>query len=386
MHGGNGGNRAVRARGEGRGEGQRGTVVTYGGRLLPPDGHERATHAAVARHVADVLGFDFGGEHDGRRVPGSARYVVPSETLTTEEALALDVRTHADLFGGVVPHPFVGTKTITHPLLDDAETAPAGWSQAFPAAVAGDVLAGYSAFGAQDAARAALRLLEHGPVRLKRATGIGGTGQVVLADRKAVEVAVAALDEAELARYGCVMEEDLADVATCSVGRVEIGVLVAAYCGTQRLTTNRHGAAVYGGSDLLVARGDFDALDALSLEPGLRLAVGQARRYDAAADRCFAGFFASRRNYDVAQGTRADGSRRSGVLEQSWRIGGASGAELAALRAFAADPALRAVRARSVEVHGECEVPPHALRLFDGVDARVGRLVKYATVEPHDRS
>ena len=47
---------------------------------------------------------------------------------------------------------------------------------------------------------------------------------------------------------------------------------------------------------------------------------------DAAATECFPGLVASRRNYDVAQGTNARGKRCSGVLEQSWRLGGATGA------------------------------------------------------------
>jgi len=48
------------------------------------------------------------------------------------------------------------------------------------------------------------------------------------------------------------------------------------------------------------------------------LAVNQARRYD----KCtcaYPGFVASRRNYDVGQGTDANGEWRSGVFEASWR-------------------------------------------------------------------
>lgn len=44
---------------------------------------------------------------------------------------------------------------------------------------------------------------------------------------------------------------------------------------------------------------------------------------DAAALDCFPGFFASRRNYHIGQGRDAKGRFKSGVLEQSWRIGGA---------------------------------------------------------------
>ncbi|MFT2633356.1 DUF3182 family protein, partial [Escherichia coli] len=75
----------------------------------------------------------------------------------------------------------------------------------------------------------------------------------------------------------------------------------------------------------------------------------------------FPGFFASRVNYDVAQGRNAAGHWRSGVLEQSWRVGGATGAEIAALEIFRRAPERRAVRASTFEVYGAAMVPPQAI-------------------------
>jgi hypothetical protein len=72
------------------------------------------------------------------------------------------------------------------------------------------------------------------------------------------------------------------------------------------------------------------------------------------------------------------------VLEQSWRMGGASGAELGALHAFHDEPSLHVVRARTVELYGGREKPPpHATVYFNGIDDRVGPMLKYAVVEPH---
>ena len=134
----------------------------------------------------------------------------------------------------------------------------------------------------------------------------------------------------------------------------------------------------------MVARGDYDALLGLDLATSARLAIEQARRYEDAAFQCFTGLFASRRNYDVACGLDAGGCMRSGVLEQSWRVGGASSAEVEALAAFAADSRCDVVRASSTELYAmDVTPPPHAIIYFQGIDDRVGPLTKYTVVEPH---
>jgi hypothetical protein len=180
-----------------------------------------------------------------------------------------------------------------------------------------------------------------------------------------------------------VLEQNLEDVTTYSVGQVHVAGLTASYVGTQSLTTDNQGAQVYGGSDLIAVRGDFEVLLALDLGCDSRRVVQQARIYDRAANEHFPGFFASRRNYDIAQGCDGAGRMCCGVLEQSWRLGGASSAEIAALEVFRADPEAHTVRARCVEVYGRCEPPPEAMVYFRGLDEKVGYITKYAVVERH---
>jgi len=360
-----------------------GAVVTYTKGGFDARTHECTTRAEVARALARVLGYDFAGEYASGTPYDAPLYFVPGDTIVGRaQAAALGIRSAADLFGAVVAHPFVATKSITHHIVHDGATAPRGWTPHFAAAVEGCVLRGYTAFAHADAHRAGRSLLAHGAVRVKRATGIGGGGQVVVDDADALADAVADLDAEELAWAGVVLEENLADVETYSVGRVEVGGLVATYCGTQCLTSSNHGHEVYGGSELLVARGDYETLRVLDLAPAMRAAIDAALCYDRAADAHFEGFMASRRNYDVVRGLDREGRPRLGVLEQSWRIGGASPAEAGALEAFKADPALRVVKARTVELYGEgIEVPPQAVVYYRDVDPRVGRITKYAIIE-----
>ena len=349
-----------------------------------PRNHESMTRRELARRLAALKGYAFGGEYDASRSYPGRRYLVPAQTVIgCERAAAMGIRDENDLFGAVVPHAFMSVKTITHPLVDGNARSPEAWCHGFCEEVRHAVLDGFAAFHREDARRAAVALLGHGPVRVKRATGIGGIGQVVVAELRELEPVLAGIEDDEMESFGLVVEENLHDVTTHSVGQVRVDDLVASYCGTQHLTPNNRGAHVYGGSSLTIVRGEFDALLALPLDDGTRTAIRQARDYDDAAFAHFRGMFASRRNYDVARGSNGRGEARSGVLEQSWRMGGASGAEVAALQAFRDDPSLDVVRATTTEIYGECEPPARAIMYFRDVDDRVGMLTKYTLVERH---
>ena len=363
--------------------GSRGVVVAYvSDEPAHASEHERITQMEFARRLAALKDYEMGGLHDPSRPYAGHVYFVPGITLTAGRATALGIRGPGDLFGGVVPHAFVATKVISHPLVAPEATALPGWNPAFGAQVGDAVLDGYAVFNHDDARRAGLRLLASGPVRIKPVRATGGHGQSVARDAAELQRRLEAIDANEIVAHGLVLEENLDEVRTFSIGQVMVGDLTASYFGVQRLTTNNRGAEIYGGSDLTVVRGDFDALLAQGVSPEIASAIGQARRYHAAVVACYAGFFASRSNYDVAVGQDAAGRSRSGVLEQSWRLGGATGAELAALEVFRSDPARNRVRASSVEIFGDSPPPPpQATVYYRGDDPRAGRLTKYTMVE-----
>ena len=82
---------------------------------------------------------------------------------------------------GVVSHPFVKTKAITHPLVSGSADRPLGWSSVFADRVRDVVLPGYTAFSVSDARVAAKGLVPQGRFRLKRPLACGGRGQIVIA-------------------------------------------------------------------------------------------------------------------------------------------------------------------------------------------------------------
>ncbi|MDR0276426.1 MAG: DUF3182 family protein [Paucimonas sp.] len=345
-----------------------------------PD-HERAVHRKLAEHLAALLLTEVveqrSGEHDDL-------YYLPTSTLIDPEQYRHQgITSIEDFFGGLVAHPYMATKAISHPLPAGANF-PLGWTDEFARRASDALLKGYTVFSIDDALAAAPLLLRDGALRLKPVRATAGRGQRVIGALTELEAELRQMDPDELALWGLVLEENLADVATFSVGQALVAGITCSYYGVQHLTRDHQGESVYGGSDLVLVRGGYDELLQLELDDPLRLAITQARTYEQAAIDAFPGFLASRRNYDVARGLTAEGHVRSGVLEQSWRIGGASSAELLALRAFAEDPALRRVRASTHEVFGDAALPADATLFYKGDDREVGRICKYARIRDYD--
>lgn len=348
-------------------------VLFHRVRGAPDDGHERATHEWIAREVADMLGVPYGGVAE-QASPGEA-YHVPDDTLEAGFAARLGIRSPAQLLGGVVPHPFVATKIIVHPLVAEAAARIPDWSPVQAQAAQQYALPGFSAFDAVDALQAYEQLAAGGRVRLKLPTGVGGRDQWLLDSADDLRRRLDDLPADYLSSHGVVLERHLERLVTYSIGEVECAGLRIAYHGTQVTTRDREGREVYGGSDLSVVRGTLASLGR-GLRGRLAAAVAAAQAFDESVRAAWPELLASRRNYDVACGVDARGQRWCGVLEQSWRIGGATPAELAALQAFRREPALARLHACTRELHGR-PAPEGAEIYYGGEDPRLGPLTKY---------
>lgn len=347
--------------------------------------HEVETNRALARWLAQILGLNFGGSYDPQLHRGHDLYLLPTQTLVgAAAALELGVKGPDDLWGGYVDYDFICTKAISHGLRSKNARAPQGWSPLFSERVRNVVLDGLSVFSLEDARPAAEHLLYTGPIRLKPIHACAGRGQEVIKTLDQFDGVLARPDAGALFTEGVVLEQDLDNVITHSVGQSFIGDRVLSYCGDQYLTTDGQGEQVYGGSNLLVVQGYYDDLLELELPDDVRLAIQQAQVFDSAADESYPGFYASRRNYDIAQGLDSNGKRRSGVLEQSWRMGGASSAEVAALQSFINDPGMRAIRVSSVETYIDQTLPADAIEVYRGPAQNSDFLLKYVTVKSYD--
>lgn len=352
-------------------------VIAVPGATAAHPGHERATLGWIAAQVARVLDLPFDGFANALPAPRSDAFLVPQNTLDADEAARWGLQNEAELLGGVVPAPFVASKVITHGLVDADAAAPTGWNAGLGAQLQAVTVPGFSVFARDDLLRAATILLASAhAVRIKLADGIGGGGQCVVRDLEACRQHLATLTPADL-DAGVVVEVDMAQPATYSVGEMRLGGRRIAYVGTQGLGRDRQGRPVYGGSTLSVVRGGLSDLLDVFRQPRLRRTVEMAITYDRCAQAAYPQLQCSRRNYDVLWGSDAHGRALGGVLEQSWRVGGATPAELAAFDLLDREPGIARVLASSVERHGPVQVPPQAEVYCVLDDPRCGLITKF---------
>lgn len=340
--------------------------------------HDRASRDTLLNRVAEFLGQPMLGAMDGHEASSKTALLIPGDALEQDSADAAGIFDRSDVLGGVVPALFVGTKAITHGLVDENASRPDAWSTDMAKWMGNAALTGFTAFSHADAARAGRILLANGPVRIKDVCAKAGLGQTVVHSVAELDTVLALENAADLTSCGIVLEENLTDVVTYSVGLVELGGATISYWGSQNLTIDHKGREVYGGSDLCVVRGGFDALSALDVPEHLARAIRCAAIFDEAAHAAYPDIILTRRNYDVIEGTDASGARRIGVLEQSWRVGGASGAEIAAFEAFRAEPYTDSVWCSTVEVYDLVTLPAGATLYYRGTDPVVGAMTKYA--------
>ena len=343
---------------------------------------EQKRHESLARMIAELKGYEFAGEYDPKCDGTAGLYFVPHQTLIGMDfAAKLGIHTADHLFGGVVPRWFLATKAPVHGLITSDANKPAGWEAGFTSSIADHLLPGYTAFSRQDAYDAGMRLLECGPIRLKDVFAAGGKGQTVARSAAELEAALAQLTTRLSSQWAAVIELNLEDITTYSIGQIYVEGLTVSYWGTQRVTVDNSGDLAYGGSDLNLVRGGFDEAGAIAPTVEAKRAVEAAKAFDCAAQAQYPEIFASRRNYDVGQGHDAHGVFLSGVLDQSWRIGGASGVEIAALRVFKDRRDLSFMRASAFNVYGaDAVVPPEAIVHFHGVDDAFGPMLMYTLI------
>lgn len=342
--------------------------------------HEYVRNVSLVSTIARIL--DFPQRSIERISSGDSLYMVSNHCLVQNDvAPNWRISGPEHIFGGVVPERFVSTKSIMHGLVKEMAHRPARWSSALERVAERCTLPGYTVFSLQDAHEAGTRLLALGHIRIKDPLANGGHSQwIATSTQEVYDILRRHCNETYNWQAGLVMELNLSEATTRSVGHVQIGGHYMSYYGRQHHTINNAGESDYGGTDIVAMRGSFIDLFQSPLPFYLTHAVEMVMHFDEAVTEAFPDAIISRHNYDIIEGFDSRGIFRSGILEQSYRIGGASSAEVAAVYAFAEDPALVRVYASSKERYGGREIPSGATIHFDGIDPDMGRMQVYTTI------
>ncbi|MBW4787571.1 DUF3182 family protein [Alcaligenes faecalis] len=306
-------------------------------------------------------------------------YYLPLHTLKLEQAQQLGIEQPSQLYGGVVPYDFLALKTVAHPLPQDDMDRPQGWNNELGLALRHTVLPGYSVFSRNDALRTMSLLDEAGQtgIRAKLASGNAGKGQKVIYSRQELEELLNLPQWQSELEHGLVLEENLLDGETFSIGQTQVGEHLFSYIGQQRQTSNCQQESVYGGTSLLMVRGGFLQLLKLSGMKRIAHLVEMTMSYEKNISQAFPQLYASRRNYDLIVGKNARGHYKAGVLEHSWRFGGASIAEILAIRNLQLHPELQHTHAwtreRYLDDASSIENSPHLYSLDQEGEAYLAR-------------
>lgn len=359
-------------------------VYTVGqGSVERIDDYVAGRNKTAGLYTALMLGGTFNGEYQNEPLsPDTRNYWIPHKTIVgLDRAKQLGIAKPEDLYGGVVPYGYIATKIIAHPVVDSQAARPPGWSDEFTQTVRDVVLPGFSVFSREDAMTAFKQLIKQGPVRTKRTLEAGGLGQEVIQTEEDLLRVLSDITDIELSQFGLAMETNLYDTHTGSIGSVIVDGIQVSYYGEQRTYPNvKKGEESYAGSDLTFVRGPMsNLLDLPIQDKNLRRAIVQATRFDHAVG-LFDEAIISRRNYDTIVGRAFNGETMSGVLEQSWRIGGASGPEILAALALRSNPSAMMATASSYhEFRDQCNgpLPDDAYVFFDGMDRIEGRVRIY---------
>jgi len=290
-------------------------------------------NAAIAERIAGILGGQVRdiGMLRTNKTDRNRNYVVPVNALSRKQAEHYGVHDADSVLGGIVDDPMQAEKGVLHPPVRPDALVPSWYSRSFANKLveAEAVLPGFVVFTEDDAKEALARLKGDGfSVRYKTLPESGGRGQYAVQTPDELQEVIYR-DRDTFLQYGAVLEAGVQDPKEINLAYVRMDGKEYSWIGLPS-----HGSGFR--TDLTVVRGDFGALAAHLSDQNELLAVRQAQTvFD--TYRSF-GVIIGRGAFDVLQGTVADKTPVSRVVDPVLRVGGSTPAELRAIEKLIESP------------------------------------------------
>ncbi len=340
--------------------------------VMPYRSYYEQRNTGVAKIVADKLGLPLVvGEPRGDDL-----YHVMAKVVSKKMAKELGINNSEDFYGVAVEHPQQVEKSVLYPVVGEA----AGYhSEIFPREIRDAVLEGYSFFSQEGAVEAYQRLNSDRSLRLKLLPNSDGNGQFKVKSETELCQILSQANKEDLTVFGAVLEPNLFEAETVSVGEIRIGASVYSFLAFQKGdVAPEDGRNRYMGADLLVVRGMMDKLLRLDQSEPVEKQVRQAITFH----RAYSFFepITSRISYDVLFGYDDQGRYQSGVTDITARLGGSCPAVMLGVKALDEDQAVTAVRAEVDLDYEPNQIEPGSVVFINHpsltIQAKVTELVK----------
>lgn len=308
---------------------------------LPYRNYYRQRNGLVAQNVAAYLGLSYYDEKP-IRVKADQLYQVPAVTLV-RDSVPNSIGTVEDFYGTLVNHRSQVGKAILHKSV--SSNAPGFYSPDFAHRVRDLVLPGFSAFSKADLIRTFKKheSTQTHSFRLKLPEKSDGHGQYQIRDQEHLDQILKTQSDKVVAEEGLVIEADLHDAQTISVGFAVLGNDTYSFIADQRNDV-AEGRQRYLGAGVIVIRGDMRRLvDATQSGSNHEKAVRTAQVfYDH-----YSHFdpVASRLSFDYLTGYDKQREHLSGITDITARLGGTCPALLLSVLELKKNPQATAVKA-----------------------------------------
>lgn len=305
-----------------------------------PDSSVPVNIAAVADRIAGVLRNT---SHDS--TAQSDTYYVPFAAVHEPLARQVGITGRGDLYGGIVKAPQHADKAILHELPDPIAESPEWYSQSFAKSLGDVALPGFTTFSPNDTITAYNHMRQEGlRVRFKDPASTGGLGQRLVDSHQELSQVMSEHGQ-KFSNVGAILEADLADAVTVTVGYVDLAGQIYTWHG-RPYDIEYNNQTRFGGNELTVVRGGFRELRKQCDNSEDLLAVYQAEKVFNAYSTL--GATVTRATFDAVQGVAANGAFLSGITDPSLRPSASSAAEIRAIEAFVDKPEAQMAKTRLV--------------------------------------
>ena len=285
---------------------------------MPFRNYYEQRNGRVARDIAGFCGIDYVGCDGGSYDKGSL-YLVPAKTVTKRQAEILGASDDESFYGGAVEHRAHVGKAILHST--NSLKVPRFYSAEFACSVSDLVLPGITCFSRGDVAVGFEKSFNE-TVRLKVSEASDGHGQFLIRDTGELSTAMSTMSDREISESGVVLESNVFDGMTVSVGVLKVAGGVYGFVAKQKNDiAPEDGRNRYIGAEIYVVR---DGMEGLMRDGMLMDRYGRA----VMAGNSFLGRYSyfepifSRVSFDYLQGLNSRGEMVGGITDITGRLGG----------------------------------------------------------------